>query len=129
MNIVIIFLFWFLIVSIFACCLTFVVNKNVKMTFLSFGLLCCLIIAFVGTNYSIHNKLIKIGQEIEHKQIIGYEDRIIFIAEEGGITIPWYIHRDVENNGQTYTVTVDINSGIYIHTPTKGNQRYYHSKQ
>lgn len=100
-----------------------------KQFFLCIIIIIGFIISFLSIDMIARKELIKIGQEIEHKQIIGYEDRIIFIAEEGGIVIPWYVHTNVENNSQTYTATVDINSGIYIHTPTKDNQRYYHSKQ
>ena len=101
-----------------------------KHCILSIIIAICFIAGFCGVKIKIHKELYKIGQEIENKQIIGYEDRIIFIAEEGGIKIPWYMYVSVDNNNnETYTATVDLANGIYIHTPIKENQRYYFSKQ
>ena len=76
------------------------------ITIACFFLFCCIKIIAA-------KKIDHIGQEIEDKKIIGYEDRIILIEEEGGIKIPWYVNVNEIYNDNYHIVVGGGSINIY----------------
>ena len=96
-------------------------------------LLLITIILILITNFEANKKLISIGEQVEGREVIGYEDRIILLKEGGSIEVPWYVHvseSELFSENQYYiTVNVDeIPYGVYIMEPEQEKKRIYSSK-
>ena len=90
-----------------------------KYAIIFFSWLILFIIGVCCLNRIIEKDIIRIGQEIDDKKVIGYEDRIVLIEEEGGIEIPWYIQVNEFEFSDSYWVAVTGGSSISVYLPEK----------
>ncbi len=86
-------------------------------------------IAILVNAISANNQIKQIGTWIEDKQIINYEDRMIYLFDEGCVNIPWYVN--VNENyypGDDYKVLADTSNGITVYIPLEEDKTIYTSK-